>query len=189
MDSLVSQRRKYCTGELLHPQSTRNSQTQWNPVHSFVLILFYSLRTSMVHEFTQVRAGVLRVIRHLLKVPRDLQVFNELQLTQLLCRSLDVLLDNEEERIQALKLVSPSLSLSPYHRDIKSIFLVSDSKNVVPFTGNHQSDDCTIAGVAGREWHRRWRSNVAGMFGNALRIRRIESDSADCLRWRQCNHT
>lgn len=60
----------------------------------------------MVHEFTQVRAGVLRVIRHLLKVPRDLQVFNELQLSQLLCRSLDILLDNEEERIQALKLVS-----------------------------------------------------------------------------------
>lgn len=60
----------------------------------------------MVHEFTQVRAGVLRVIRHLLKVPRNLQVFNELQLSQLLCRSLDILLDNEEERIQALKLVS-----------------------------------------------------------------------------------
>lgn len=59
----------------------------------------------MVHEFTQVRAGVLRVIRHLLKIPRDLQVFNELQLSQLLCRSLDILLDNEEERIQALKLV------------------------------------------------------------------------------------
>lgn len=62
----------------------------------------------MVHEFTQVRAGVLRVIRHLLKIPRDLQVFNELQLSQLLCRSLDLLLDNEEERVQALKLVSLS---------------------------------------------------------------------------------
>lgn len=59
----------------------------------------------MVHEFTQVRAGALRVIRHLLKTPRDLQIFNELQLTQLLCRSLDILLDNEEERVQALKLV------------------------------------------------------------------------------------
>lgn len=59
----------------------------------------------MVHEFTQVRAGVLRVIRHLLKTSRDLQMFNDLQLPHLLCRSMDVVIDNEEERVQALKLV------------------------------------------------------------------------------------
>lgn len=78
-----------------------------NPyIELFVFYSFYfSLRTSLVHEFTQVRAGALRVIRHLLKTPRDLQLFNDLQLTQLLCRSLDILLDNEEERVQALKLV------------------------------------------------------------------------------------
>lgn len=69
------------------------------------LFFFCSLRTSLVHEFTQVRAGVLRVLRHLLRTSRDLQMFNELQLNQLLCRSLDILLDNEEERVQALKLV------------------------------------------------------------------------------------
>lgn len=65
-----------------------------------------SLRTSLIHEFTQVRAGVLRVLRHILKTQRDINVFNELQLTQLLCRSLDIVLDNEEERVQAFKLVN-----------------------------------------------------------------------------------
>lgn len=68
-----------------------------------------SLRTSLLHEFTQVRAAVLRALRHTLKAPRDIHLFNELQLTQLLCRSLDVVSDNEEERVQAFKLVNYSL--------------------------------------------------------------------------------
>lgn len=67
--------------------------------------LIHSLRTSLLHEHTQVRAGALRAIRHLLKTPDELQLFNDLQLPQLLCRSIDILLDNEEERVQALKLV------------------------------------------------------------------------------------
>lgn len=65
-----------------------------------------------MHEFTQVRAGALRVIRHLLRTPKNLQTFNELQLPQLVCRSLDILLDNEEERVQALKLVDERLSVN-----------------------------------------------------------------------------
>lgn len=60
----------------------------------------------MVHDFTQVRAGVLRALRYTLKTSRDVQIFNELQLPQLLCRSIDIIVDNEEERIQAFKLVS-----------------------------------------------------------------------------------
>lgn len=68
--------------------------------------LLISLRTSMVHDFTQVRAGVLRALRYTLKNSRDVQIFNELQLPQLLCRSVDIIVDNEEERIQAFKLVS-----------------------------------------------------------------------------------
>lgn len=65
----------------------------------------YGISTSLVYHFTQVRAGALRSIRHFLQKPRDIQVFNALQLPHLICRSLDVLLDNEEERVQALKLV------------------------------------------------------------------------------------
>lgn len=60
----------------------------------------------MVHEFTQVRAGVLRALRYTLKTSRDIQIFNELQLPLLLCRSIDIAIDNEEERVQALKLVN-----------------------------------------------------------------------------------
>lgn len=61
----------------------------------------------MFHEFTQTRAGVLRTLRYTLKTSRDIQIFNELQLPQLLCRSIEIGVDNEEERVQAFKLVSP----------------------------------------------------------------------------------
>lgn len=142
----------------------------------------------MVHEFTQVRAGVLRVIRHLLRVPRDLQVFNELQLSQLLCRSLDILLDNEEERIQALKLVSNSQRILSVCGAVL-IDLVLDSENVVTVAGNHKSNDCSILGVIGRKWCRGWRSNVTRMFGHTMRIRSAESGVADRVWRRQCDHT
>lgn len=59
-----------------------------------------------MHEFTQVRAGVLRLLRFVLKTPRDVQIYNDLQIPQLVCRSIDIILDNEEERVQAFKLVS-----------------------------------------------------------------------------------
>lgn len=68
--------------------------------------LLYCLSASLVHHFTQVRAGALRAIRYLLRRPNDIKTFNQLMLPHLVCRSLDVLLDNEEERVQALKLVS-----------------------------------------------------------------------------------
>lgn len=63
----------------------------------------------MVHEFTQVRAGVLRTLRYTLKTSRDIQIFNELQLPLLVCRSIDIVGDNEEERVQAFKLVKLNL--------------------------------------------------------------------------------
>lgn len=63
------------------------------------------ISASLVHPFTQVRAGALRAIRYLLRRPTDIHTLNRLQLPHLICRSLDILLDNEEERVQALKLV------------------------------------------------------------------------------------
>lgn len=71
---------------------------------------FYCISTSLAHQFTQVRAASLRAIRRLMLVPQDLIAFNEMQLPHLVCRSLDVLLDNEEERMQAMKLVSFALN-------------------------------------------------------------------------------
>lgn len=64
-----------------------------------------SLSASLGHHVTNVRAGSLRAIRYILQSNEDMQTFNDLQLTHLLCRSLDVLVEYEEERVQALKLV------------------------------------------------------------------------------------
>uniref|UniRef100_A0A1B0D905 Rapamycin-insensitive companion of mTOR domain-containing protein n=1 Tax=Phlebotomus papatasi TaxID=29031 RepID=A0A1B0D905_PHLPP len=69
---------------------------------------------SLVHTFTQVRAAALRAIRHLMFSPKDVQTFNDLQLSHIVCRSLDIVLKNEEERVQALKLIRRMLILAPH---------------------------------------------------------------------------
>lgn len=73
----------------------------------------YCVSASLTHHLTQIRAASLRVIRHLLTTHKDIQVFNGLQLPHLICRSLDILLKNEDERVQALKLIRRMLAISP----------------------------------------------------------------------------
>ncbi|XP_050075489.1 rapamycin-insensitive companion of mTOR [Anopheles maculipalpis] len=68
---------------------------------------------SLVHQLPQIRAGALRVLRRLLLAPCDMREFNRLQLAHLVCRSLDVMLRNGEERVQALKLVRRMLVVAP----------------------------------------------------------------------------
>uniref|UniRef100_A0A182QSM2 Rapamycin-insensitive companion of mTOR n=1 Tax=Anopheles farauti TaxID=69004 RepID=A0A182QSM2_9DIPT len=70
---------------------------------------------NLVHLLPQIRAGALRVVRRLLIAPTDLMEFNRLQLAHLVCRSLDVMLRNGEERVQALKLVRRMLVVAPEH--------------------------------------------------------------------------
>uniref|UniRef100_A0A182N415 Rapamycin-insensitive companion of mTOR n=1 Tax=Anopheles dirus TaxID=7168 RepID=A0A182N415_9DIPT len=70
---------------------------------------------SLVHQLPQIRGGALRVVRRLLIAPTDLAEFNRLQLAHLVCRSLDVMLRNGEERVQALKLVRRMLVVAPEH--------------------------------------------------------------------------
>uniref|UniRef100_A0A182PNQ2 Rapamycin-insensitive companion of mTOR n=1 Tax=Anopheles epiroticus TaxID=199890 RepID=A0A182PNQ2_9DIPT len=67
----------------------------------------------LVHPLPQIRAGALRGLRRLLLSPSDMRVFNRLQLSHLVCRSLDVMLRNGEERVQALKLVRRMLVVAP----------------------------------------------------------------------------
>ncbi|XP_058831401.1 rapamycin-insensitive companion of mTOR [Topomyia yanbarensis] len=74
---------------------------------------FYCISASLVHQFTQIRAAALRAIRHLLMTPSDVRAMNDLQIEHLICRSLDVLLKNEEERVQALKLIRKQLVIAP----------------------------------------------------------------------------
>ncbi|XP_049290189.1 rapamycin-insensitive companion of mTOR [Anopheles funestus] len=68
---------------------------------------------SLVHQLPQIRAGALRALRRLLLAPCDMRELNRLQLAHLVCRSLDVMLRNGEERIQALKLVRRMLVVAP----------------------------------------------------------------------------
>ncbi|XP_053949989.1 rapamycin-insensitive companion of mTOR isoform X1 [Anastrepha ludens] len=80
--------------------------------------LLYGLSASLVHTFTQVRAAALRTIRYILVTPRDVKIFNSMQLQHLICRSIDVLLKNvllknDDERVQALKLIRKMLAISP----------------------------------------------------------------------------
>lgn len=82
--------------------SFRNSISFCDATKTFFV---HSLSASLGHQVTNVRAGALRAIRYILKSIDDLQTFNDMQLTHLLCRSLDVLVEYEEERVQALKLV------------------------------------------------------------------------------------
>ncbi|XP_058444874.1 rapamycin-insensitive companion of mTOR [Malaya genurostris] len=73
----------------------------------------YCISASLVHQYTQIRAAALRAIRHILMMPSDVRALNELQIGHLICRSLDVLLKNEEERVQALKLIRKQLVIAP----------------------------------------------------------------------------
>ncbi|XP_034490781.1 rapamycin-insensitive companion of mTOR isoform X2 [Drosophila innubila] len=75
--------------------------------------LLYCLSASLVHTFTQVRAAALRTIRYTLNSQKDIKTFNSLQLQHLLCRSIDLMLKNDDERVQALKLVRKMLAIAP----------------------------------------------------------------------------
>ncbi|XP_050082678.1 rapamycin-insensitive companion of mTOR [Anopheles aquasalis] len=70
------------------------------------------LKCNLLHPMSQIRAATLRTVRHLLIVPADLRLFNVLQLPHLVCRSLDIVLRNTEERMQALKLIRRMLAVA-----------------------------------------------------------------------------
>lgn len=66
-----------------------------------------------MHPQSSIRAGSIKVIRHLINTVNDVSTFNQMQLPLLVCRSLDIMLRNEEERMQALKLIRKVLIISP----------------------------------------------------------------------------
>ncbi|XP_073832423.1 rapamycin-insensitive companion of Tor isoform X2 [Musca autumnalis] len=75
--------------------------------------LLYCLSASLIRSFTQVRAAALRTIRYVLTTTKDIKIFNSMQLPHLLCRSIDIMLKNNDERVQALKLIRKMLAISP----------------------------------------------------------------------------
>ncbi|KAJ3642860.1 hypothetical protein Zmor_025609 [Zophobas morio] len=71
------------------------------------------LRIALLHESTQVRSGGLRAIRHVLRNEDDIAQLNKLLIPFLIARSLDLVLKNDVERIEAMKLIRKILLLSP----------------------------------------------------------------------------
>ncbi|XP_045157719.2 rapamycin-insensitive companion of mTOR-like isoform X2 [Mercenaria mercenaria] len=62
------------------------------------------LSVNLLHAPKEVRAGTLRVIKHLMTDDESVQVLLDLHLDYFIARSLDLCLDNEIERIHAQKL-------------------------------------------------------------------------------------
>ncbi|XP_069677672.1 rapamycin-insensitive companion of mTOR isoform X2 [Periplaneta americana] len=71
------------------------------------------LRVALVHEASQVRAAALRAVRYLLKEEKDVRILNKLRYPCLISRSLDLMLKNDVERVQALRLIRRMLVLAP----------------------------------------------------------------------------
>ncbi|XP_035210908.1 rapamycin-insensitive companion of mTOR-like isoform X2 [Stegodyphus dumicola] len=76
--------------------------------------IFFCLRVPFFHEACEIRAAVLRACRYLLQNTDALNAFLETKLHFLVSRSLDILLDNRIERIQALRLMRKVLNIDPH---------------------------------------------------------------------------
>ncbi len=74
-------------------------------------ILFASLRPSLVHEATVVRIAALRALRYLINTEDDLAVAEAAGIPLLIVRSLDLVLNNSGERMQAVRFAQKILSI------------------------------------------------------------------------------
>uniref|UniRef100_A0A6G1S4P4 Rapamycin-insensitive companion of mTOR n=1 Tax=Aceria tosichella TaxID=561515 RepID=A0A6G1S4P4_9ACAR len=76
--------------------------------------IFKSLKTALFNEAAEVRAASLRAIRILLKDVHAVETLLRCNLPIFIVRSIDIVLENRQERIQALRLVRKFLSISPH---------------------------------------------------------------------------
>lgn len=70
-----------------------------------------SLRVSLIHEATVVRLAALRVLRYLLQTEEDMIIMTQTGVPYLIVRSLDFLLNNSAERLQATRLCQRMLAI------------------------------------------------------------------------------
>lgn len=75
--------------------------------------MFSSLRISLFNEAAEIRAASLRAIRYFIRTKSTLLVLLELNLHHLIARSLDIVLENRLERIQAMRLVRHIMAIEP----------------------------------------------------------------------------
>uniref|UniRef100_A0A2C9LNG1 Rapamycin-insensitive companion of mTOR n=1 Tax=Biomphalaria glabrata TaxID=6526 RepID=A0A2C9LNG1_BIOGL len=78
-----------------------------------ILDILSCLGIGLLNDAKQVRTATLRVIRYLLPYNETLDIFLHLHFDFLVARCLDVSLDNEIERIHAIKLIRQIIKTSP----------------------------------------------------------------------------
>ncbi|XP_069163639.1 rapamycin-insensitive companion of mTOR-like isoform X1 [Procambarus clarkii] len=74
---------------------------------------FCLLRCCLVHEGKEVRAGGLRLLRYLIQTPEDVKALITVNTVPLIIRCMDIMLDNQIERLQSLRLARRMLQVAP----------------------------------------------------------------------------
>ncbi|XP_071552296.1 rapamycin-insensitive companion of mTOR isoform X2 [Panulirus ornatus] len=74
---------------------------------------FCLLRCCLVHDGKEVRAGGLRLLRYLIQTPEDVQALITVNAVPLIVRCIDIMLDNQIERVQSLRLARRMLQVAP----------------------------------------------------------------------------
>ncbi|XP_041359986.1 rapamycin-insensitive companion of mTOR-like [Gigantopelta aegis] len=88
------------------------------------------LRVGLLDEAKEVRAATLRVLRHLLLFDDTLDTLLFLRLDYFVARCLDTCLDNEIERIHAVKLIRKIIQIAPHKLPSSFVFpLISIGKD------------------------------------------------------------
>ncbi|KAH9366540.1 hypothetical protein HPB48_010306 [Haemaphysalis longicornis] len=76
--------------------------------------LFCCLRVLLVHEASEVRAGCLRALRHLVRDAEAARALVAAHVPLLVARALDAALESRTERLQALRLVRRLVAVAPH---------------------------------------------------------------------------
>ncbi|KAK7081586.1 hypothetical protein SK128_008472, partial [Halocaridina rubra] len=74
---------------------------------------FFLLRCCLVHEGKEIRAAGLRLMRYLVQMPEDVQALKTVNAVPLIIRCMDIMVDNEIERVQSLRLARRMLLVAP----------------------------------------------------------------------------
>ncbi|XP_014664645.1 PREDICTED: rapamycin-insensitive companion of mTOR-like [Priapulus caudatus] len=71
------------------------------------------LRLGLLHQAKEIRTATLRALRYYIRDKQRLRALLSLQIDLLIVRSLDLVQDNEGERIQVLRLIRKMMSIDP----------------------------------------------------------------------------
>ncbi|KAK3871710.1 hypothetical protein Pcinc_023156 [Petrolisthes cinctipes] len=95
-------------------ESSVSSQVDFGEEEISNIQYFCLLRCCLVHEAKEVRAGGLRLLRYLLQSKEDVQGLIEVNAVPLIVRCIDIMLENQVERVQGLRLARRMLQVAPH---------------------------------------------------------------------------